>query len=129
MKRRMTLKTSEEEISEPSSFHGLIARATRKRRSVAANVLLMTEHFENLHRCQHMILYLTSKTWTQGEAWSDDLAGELEQAMGFGVHILLAHEMPSTDGETARNSCDFSAMFSHPQGATPQSLLMRGICK
>ena len=47
--------------------------------------------------------------------------------MDLNVHVLLVHEMPGVGGQEARFSCDFSAFFACPDGATPGELLNRGI--
>ena len=80
----------------------------------------------SLASCDHMLLYLTAQTWTQG-AESDALAGEIEEALDLGIHILLAHEMPGIGGQEHRHGCEFGAFFACPDGATPRELLNRGI--
>jgi len=80
----------------------------------------------SLALCDHMLLYLTAQTWTRG-ANSDALAGEIEEALGLGIHILLAHEMPGIGGQEHRHGCEFGAFFACPDGATPRELLNRGI--
>ena len=49
------------------------------------------------------------------------------RAMDVGVHVLLVHEMPGSGGQEARFGCEFGCFFSHPDGATPNELLTRGI--
>lgn len=53
--------------------------------------LFVTASADGLLECDNMLLYLTSQTWTRGEA-SEALAEEVRRAMGLGVHLLLAHE-------------------------------------
>lgn len=110
------------------------ARASRfigsGRASTAASdehdVLAVTDDFENLATCDHMLLYLTSQTWTRGAA-SDALADEIATAMDLGVHVLLAHEMIGIGGQEARFGCEFGSFFTCADGATPGHLLQRGI--
>ena len=52
----------------------------------------MTTHVERLAECDHLLLYLTSQTWTRGEEASGALATVILRAMDLGVHVLLAHE-------------------------------------
>jgi hypothetical protein len=54
-------------------------------------VLFVTTDIDCLIKCDHLLLYLTSQTWTRGDA-SKALAEEVQQAMDLGVHVLLAHE-------------------------------------
>ena len=79
-----------------------------------------------IKQCEHMLLYLDAQTWTRREG-SAVLATEVSEAMDAGVHILLAHEMPSSCGQSTHFGCEFGAFFSHPDGSTPAGLLKRGI--
>jgi hypothetical protein len=54
-------------------------------------VLCMTTNVDQLAECDHLLLYLTSQTWTRGEE-SEALAKEVERAMDLSVHVLLTHE-------------------------------------
>ena len=54
-------------------------------------VLYATSDTNRLTECDHLLLYLTSQTWTRGEA-SVALAAEVHRAMDLKVHVLLAHE-------------------------------------
>jgi len=137
------------ELSEPARSHSptrgeraaravakLTAEARRARRSArghptsgtaqASNygVLHATTSHDDVAKCSHMLLYLTSQTWTR-EA-SGALAAELMTAMDIGVHILLAHEMPGA-GQEARHGCEFGDFFACADGNTPEDLLKRGI--
>ena len=47
--------------------------------------------------------------------------------MESGVQLLLCHEMSGVGGQAARHACTFDALFSIPEGETPQHLLQRGI--
>jgi len=87
--------------------------------------LRMTTNVDCLEECDHLLLYLTSQTWTRGEA-SKVLADAVLRAMDLGVHVLLAHEMPG-DGEQVRFGCEFDSFFSCVDGVTPEELLRRGI--
>jgi hypothetical protein len=133
------------ELSEPARSHSptrgeraaravakLAAEARRARRSArghptsgtaqASNygVLHATTSHDDVAKCSHMLLYLTSQTWTR-EA-SGALAAELMTAMDIGVHILLAHEMPGA-GQEARHGCEFGDFFACADGNTPEDLL------
>jgi len=107
----------------PSSFGRRLSSA---RGSTPRSTLHLATDNAMLASCDHMLLYLTSQTWTRG-AESDALAGEVEEALELGIHILLAHEMPGTGGQEHRNGCEFGALFACPEGATPRNLLNRGI--
>jgi len=98
-------------------------RSSRSGESVS--VILMTTDATQLNACDHMLLYLTAQTWTQGEP-SAALAEEIRTALNRGVHVLLAHEMTGT-GQEARHACEFASFFSCVDGATPSELLKRGI--
>ena len=93
----------------------------------AKDVLYFTTDKADLCSCDHMLLYLTAETWTRGDAVSDALAAELIMAMELGVHVLLAHEMPGVGGQEERHGCEFCTFFSCLDGATPESLLRRGV--
>lgn len=81
---------------------------------------------DELHQCDHVLLYLNGLTWTSGET-SDALAAEVRRAMDLGVPLLLAHEMPGAVGADAdRHSVDFASFFACDLGATPPDLLNRG---
>ena len=84
--------------------------------------LVLTESIDELDQCEHMLLYLTSETWTRGEA-SARFAHEVCEAQRKGVHLLLAHEFPSVleDERTARHACNFNDFWS--DGWTPRWLL------
>ena len=101
------------------------AKARKSKKKATAVPLLCTSTLHRMELCEHYLLYLTSETWTRGEA-SAELAAEVKAAMDAGLHILLAHEMPGDDGQ-ARNACDFGAFFVCSDGATPGSLIKRGL--
>ena len=60
---------------------------------------------------------------------SDALSQEVHRAMDLGVHVILAHEMPSeVGGQEARFGVEFGAFFYNGDaGTTPDSLLRRKI--
>jgi hypothetical protein len=101
-------------------------RHSSARRTTPKSTLHIATGKASLASCDHMLLYLTAHTWTRG-ADTDALAGEVEEALGLGVHILLVHEMPGIGGQEHRNGCEFGAFFASPDGATPRELLNRGI--
>ena len=92
----------------------------------APSSVLVTTEPALLGASEHFLLYLTAQTWTRGKA-SEELADEVTRAMDLGMNMLLAHEMPGVGGQAARHGCEFGAFFSNPDGATPNSLLKRGI--
>jgi len=98
----------------------------RQTNEAAKNELRVTTSPGSLTESDHMLLYLTSKTWTQGKT-SDALGREVMEAMEKEVHVLLAHEMTGIGGQEARDGCEFGTFFSCPEGATPEVLLKRGI--
>ena len=53
--------------------------------------LLQTSDFSRVADCDCMLVYLTARTWTQGES-SAAFATELQQATEANVRLLLAHE-------------------------------------
>jgi hypothetical protein len=89
-------------------------------------ILNVTDQVKELAECDHMLLYLTSQTWTRQEE-SNALAAELTQAMNSNVHVLLVHEMNGIGGQEARHGCEFKMFFSNPEGATPGDLIGMGI--
>jgi len=90
------------------------------------NKLCLTMQGSQMARCDHMLLYLTSETWTGGEK-SAKLGEEIGTAMDLGVDVLLAHEMPGLGGQEKRFGCEFASFFSCPDGTTPSELLQRGV--
>jgi hypothetical protein len=83
----MAVKTSDtDERRRPS-----VDRAIKESRESRTSVLVMTTNADQLSKCDHMLLYLTSQTWTQPGA-SAALADDVRRAMDLGVHVLLAHE-------------------------------------
>jgi hypothetical protein len=88
-------------------------------------LLQTTTSLDNLDRCEHMLLYLTARTWTNGDD-SIALAREVAKAHRKGVHLLLAHEFPCcldalVPGGVSRCACDFNDFWN--EGWTPKHLL------
>jgi hypothetical protein len=110
-------------LVRPASSSAKLRGADRCEREV----LHITTSVDDLARCDHMLLYLTGKTWTRG-AESAALGDELSKAMGLGVHILLAHEMSGGGGQTERFGCEFGVNFACADGTTPDELLRRNLC-
>jgi len=102
------------------------ARGMTRGTAAKPNALHVTTEAAKLSECDHMLLYLTSQTWTR-PVESAQLCAELMEAMDCGVHVLLAHEMPGEGGQAARDGCEFGSFFACPDGATPDELLKRGI--
>ena len=90
-----------------------------------ASTLCLATEMASMPRCDHMLLYLTSQTWTRPSE-SAHLASEVIEAMDRGVHVLLVHEMTGV-GQEARFGCEFISFFACASGATPPELLSRGI--
>ena len=82
--------------------------------------LHITTNFDDLHRCDHMLLYLNSKTWSSGNV-STTFVAEVMKALGDGVSLVLAHEPPTLDDEIQhkKHGCEFSTFFK----TTPRGLL------
>ena len=85
-----------------------------------------TTELRRMEECECMLVYLNAATWTSGEA-SAALAVAIGLAMDLEVRLLLAHEMVGVGGQEARGGCEFASFFSCPDGATPATLLKRGI--
>jgi hypothetical protein len=80
-----------------------------------------TDQLDSLVDCEHLLLYLTSATWTSGEV-SAQFALEVCEAHRLGVHLLLAHEFPSMiDDASQRGACSFNDFWN--EGWTPKHLL------
>jgi len=111
---------SRRKSSMRSSVSGLLA--SRKQ----GGVLYVTSDVAKMQACEHVLIYLTSQTWTRGEL-SEQLGAEINQAMDLELSIKLAHEMPGLGGQHSRHGCEFGTFFASPNGATPPQLLQRGI--
>jgi len=112
------------EVSRQQGFGMQLELAAHSAKTTDA--LHVTAEAAKLSECDHMLLYLTSQTWTRGEA-SAALGRELMKAMDLGVNVLLVHEMPGAGGQEARFGCEFSSFFACADGTTPAELLTRGI--
>jgi hypothetical protein len=66
-------------------------QSRRGSRDRADKAVRVAQRLEDLTECEHMCVYLTSQTWTRGEA-SEQFAEEVRAAMAQGVHLLLCHE-------------------------------------
>ena len=87
-----------------------------------AEPLRVTQKLPELDQCEHMLVYLTSATWTRG-ATSVAFAIEVCEALRKGVHLMPVHEFPSavdTDGQ--RCACAFNEFWN--EGWTPKQLLV-----
>jgi len=112
------------EVSHERGFDMQLEVAAHRSRT--ANSLHVTVEVAKLCDCDHMLLYLTSQTWTRAEN-SAALGLELMKAMDLEVNVLLVHEMPGAGGQEARFGCEFGSFFACASGATPTELLKRGI--
>ena len=86
-------------------------------------LLPTTDEPAELHRCEHMLVYLTSTTWTSDEE-SAAFAHEICEAHRLGVPLLLVHEIPSMieNEDEMRRACEFNDFWN--EGWTPQHLLV-----
>jgi len=118
---------STEVMAEVSREHGFSMQLENPaHHAKLTDALHVTTDAAKLPNCDHMLLYLTSQTWTRGEA-SATLGSELMMAMSLDIHVLVVHEMPGGGGQEARFGCEFGAFFSCADGTTPTELLQRGI--
>ena len=95
----------------------------RSRRSSASppDGLRTTSSLHHLDQCEHMLIYLTSATWTRGDE-SEAFARDVCEAMREGVHLLLVHEFPSAlDADQLRGACAFNEFWNDDW--TPKHLL------
>ena len=88
-------------------------------------LLKTTTSLDELDQCEHMLIYLTAKTWCNGED-SIAYAREVAIAQRKGVHLLLAHEYPCcldalVPGGMSRGACEFNDFWN--EGWTPKHLL------
>ena len=115
-------------------FHLFVGAHSPRARDVALEIaamlnetglppLLWTEDARELEHCEHMLVHLSSETWTRGPE-SRLFAQEVCAAMRAGVHRLLAHEVPGARLDDAwRCGCSFEEVMD----ATPEYLLRAGI--
>jgi len=115
-------------LKRQGSLSGFLrdAKTTRSSKASADSTVRVSGRLEDLSECEHMCVYLTSETWTRGEA-SKQFADEVRSAVHHGIHLLLAHEMPGLGGQERRKACEFGTFFSCEHGETPQDLLKSGI--
>jgi hypothetical protein len=87
-KHGFELKQSDTEgsppLAEPSS-------GSTSSRTFSGEVLLVTTNADHMTECDHLLLHLTSQTWTRGDA-STELGNLVQKAMDLGVHVQLTHE-------------------------------------
>ena len=98
-------------------------RRPGSRRQVEQAKLVITTNSDELARCDHMLIYLTSHTWSNGETKAA-LAADVRKAMTSDVCLLLAHEMTGVE-QAARGGCEFGLFFEFE--TTPPELIMAGI--
>ena len=90
------------------------------RKSKRPTSLQVTDALANLPQCEHMLIYLTSATWTSGAA-SAAFADDVCKALRHGVHLLLVYESLSLVDDDPRGACTFDDMWN--EGWTPKHLL------
>ena len=93
------------------------------REKIGLSTLSTSDNLDDLPLCECMLCYLNGDTWTGGSR-SDAFAIEVASAMGRGVGLLLAHEMPGL-GQDVRHGVEFASFFK--DGATDPALLKAGI--
>jgi len=96
------------------------------RANVQNTTVYATHDIEQIDECDSMLVYLTSRTWTRGDA-SCMFGFEVGRAMDADIPLLLVHEMIGVGGQETRCGCEFASFFSCDDGATPPELLRRGI--
>merc|ERR1711998_513318 len=85
-------------MTEVTQKHGINMQIDGGADRSTKNTLYVTNEAANLPQCDHVLLYLTSQTWTRGEQ-SAKLGVELTMAQDLGIHIRLAHEMTGAGGQ------------------------------
>ena len=88
------------------------------------SALSVTDHAKKMLQCESMLVYLTDRTWDNGQD-SKDLGRQVAFALSHGIPLLLVHEMPDIAGDDGRHGVEF-ARFFHPE-QTPRSLINAGI--
>jgi len=76
---------------------------------IAAGELKWTTQVDELEQCDHMLVLLDDRTWTN-EGRKAGFVLDIRRAMTCGVHILCVHEFPSLVGDD-RHACNFDLMF------------------
>ena len=118
--------TTDAALQTTAKLVGLGTLGRPRRNNSKAPPLRVISRLEDLPHCDHMLVYLTSRTWTSPK-FSTAFAQEVERAMDEEVHLLLLHEMPGMGGQELRFGTDFGNFFSSPDGTTPLELIKRGI--
>ena len=72
--------------------------------------LKFTTDVQELEACEHIMIHLTSDTWTRDRA-SDEFAHEVCESMRLGVHRWLVHEVPGVRMGDVRNACRFEELI------------------
>lgn len=105
----------------PASPHGTLdlVRTLQSIFEKTNQKLTYTEEASQLRYCEHMLVLLTSETWTRGED-SDEFARDSCKAMRAGVHRLLVHEVVGARLED--NATRHAISFEDIIGATPRHL-------
>lgn len=115
--------------SPPYAFHAFCSAHNLGSSDLMAEVglelgieVITTDDPRELKRCERVLVYLTSATWTSG--WqSEAFCAEVTQAMLLGVPLLLCHEMPGLGRHRDRGGCEFGTFFS----TTPMPLLQANL--
>jgi hypothetical protein len=123
MKKQASLRRQSTALGASLSY---VKRTSQARLTANSHLLRVTTNVDDLPYCDHMLVYLTSQTWSGGER-STLFAEEVRKAMAADMHLLLAHEMPGIGGQEDRKGCDFAEFFANEDGSTPQDLLHKGI--
>ena len=111
------LTTELSQLLDQKGHEGCLSRCGRRSTSIRT-----TETFEELDECEFMLVYLTSATWTQGQA-SMALAREVSAAHRLGVPMLTVHEFPTMmEDDAVRGACSFNDFWK--DGWTPRHLLV-----
>ena len=99
------------------SEHNLGAPAVGEELQALVPSLRCSSEPEQIAQCEQFLVYLTSATWTRGEA-SVAFAREVCVAMRAGVRLLCAHETPGArSGDTeAWHACAFGDLFEYTPG-------------
>ena len=85
--------------------------------------LYWTDQADAVNNCNAMLVYLTSRTWSN-ETTRELLANEVLHAIRLGVQLVLAHEVPGVQ-QAGRHPIEFAMLFE--TGLTPPALVAAGI--
>ena len=98
------------------------AAAAVEVQSKLLGTLHWTDQADSLSRCNAMLLYLTSRTWSGVDV--ESLAREVGDALQHGVQLVLAHEVPGV-GQASRDPIEFATLFE--TSLTPPALVAAGV--